>query len=408
LFGALLPAFRFGTLPLWDNPLWFAYWNTSFWGGAIAMAGGALLIGALARLLRKPQLSSAIAFAAALIVLANSRPFEGALAAFVAAAPLGWFWVRRPAWRKAATRQLLPALGTLALGALAMGYYQYRVTGDPLKMPYSVNNDEYEVVPLFTFQPFSAEKQFRHDVFAAHSARRQRAYDARMQGLGTLLELSRTELADILDFFWGAALLAALPWLLLSPWDRWALFALALLSVLLCASWFSVQPQLLPHYLAPAAAAFVLLAVAGLRRARALRLGGRRVGRALAEAIVAVSLASFLLACGLRAYRGPHPAPLSEYRPLLTNQLQAAEGDDLVIVTYGPAHSMHDEWVYNGADLERAPILWARDMGREKNQVLLECYADRHIWRLHADDNPPRLERYEEVPESTESIPALP
>jgi hypothetical protein len=73
-------------------------------------------------------------------------------------------------------------------------------------------------------------------------------------------------------------------------------------------------------------------------------------------------------------------------------------GKDLVIVTYGPSHEMFEEWVYNGADLEGAPILWARDTGAESNGELIEYYAGRHIWRLFADENPPRLEPYEELP----------
>jgi hypothetical protein len=75
--------------------------------------------------------------------------------------------------------------------------------------------------------------------------------------------------------------------------------------------------------------------------------------------------------------------------------LESTEGNDLVIVTYGPKHDMHDEWVYNGADLANASILWARNMGRDKNSELADYYHDRKIWRLYADETPPRLEPYE-------------
>jgi hypothetical protein len=37
-------------------------------------------------------------------------------------------------------------------------------------------------------------------------------------------------------------------------------------------------------------------------------------------------------------------------------------------------------------------------MGREKNRQIAEYYAGRRIWRLYADENPPRLERYADVP----------
>jgi hypothetical protein len=187
-------------------------------------------------------------------------------------------------------------------------------------------------------------------------------------------------------------------WLIPRPWDPWAAFAAGVIVFLIFASTFTVQPRLQPHYLAPAAPAFVLLAVAGLRRARTFRLAGRRIGRALAEAIIVVALLSFAAACALRAHSGlRYPTPLSEYRPQIAARLEASEAKDLVIVTYGPKHRLFEEWVYNGADLENAPIVWARDSGAASNRELVEYYADRHIWRLYADESPPRLERYSEI-----------
>jgi hypothetical protein len=74
------------------------------------------------------------------------------------------------------------------------------------------------------------------------------------------------------------------------------------------------------------------------------------------------------------------------------------EGKDLIIVSYSPQHNEHEEWVYNEADLNDAPIVWARDMGAEKNRRLLEYYAGRKIWRLLPDEEAPRIEPYESAP----------
>jgi hypothetical protein len=400
LFGALLPAFRFGTLPLWDDYLWFAYWNTSFWGGAVAMAGGALLLGALPRLLRAPRAQHALVAAAGLLVLANSRPFEGLMLAAACALPLAWFFMRRPAWRTAVLRVILPGAGVLAAGALAMGYYHYRVTGDPLTMPYQLYCDQYEIVPLFSFQPLKPEKTYRHAEIREYAEWMERGYERRTALSGVVLGLSREDLTDQPYFFWGYALWLPLFWLLWRPWDRWAAFAAGLIVWSVLASALTAQPRLSPHYLAPVAPAFVMLAVAGLRRARAFRLGKRRVGRAVAEAIVCVSLLSFTVACGLRAHRGLYyPTPLSQYRPQVIRQLETADGNDVVIVVYGANHNMYEEWVYNSADPDSTSIVWAREMG-ERNRELIEYYADRHIWRLYADESPPRLEPYEKTPQS--------
>ncbi len=57
----------------------------------------------------------------------------------------------------------------------------------------------------------------------------------------------------------------------------------------------------------------------------------------------------------------------------------------LVIVHYGPHHSVHDEYVENAADIDAAPVVWARDMGLEKNTELLRYYPSRKVWWLDVD-----------------------
>ncbi len=43
------------------------------------------------------------------------------------------------------------------------------------------------------------------------------------------------------------------------------------------------------------------------------------------------------------------------------------------------------EWVYNPADMDAAPVLFARDMGEEADQALFRYFHDRRIWRLTVD-----------------------
>jgi hypothetical protein len=89
------------------------------------------------------------------------------------------------------------------------------------------------------------------------------------------------------------------------------------------------------------------------------------------------------------------PNPRAESgRNTIAHELQTLPGKQLVVVHYGPQHNVHDEWVYNRADIDAAKIVWARDMGANQNQELLRYFSDRRAWLINADDAAPKLEDY--------------
>jgi len=82
--------------------------------------------------------------------------------------------------------------------------------------------------------------------------------------------------------------------------------------------------------------------------------------------------------------------------PTVRAQLQSLPGRHLVIVSYhGPNHNVDREWVHNEPDIDNARIVWARDMGDQQNQELLNYFRDRHIWRMDGDESPPKLTPYQ-------------
>ncbi len=111
LAGSLIAALHIGIV---------SYWTESYWGGTWAAIGGALLIGAVPRLVERPRASSALVFASGLAVLANTRPFEGAVFAAVCSGYLIFEWVRgRAAIALVLRRAVLPmALLLIPIGGL--------------------------------------------------------------------------------------------------------------------------------------------------------------------------------------------------------------------------------------------------------------------------------------------------
>src|SRR5437899_1201971 len=79
LRGAVLMTLRLVCSPhaVVPGDMTWGYWGRGYFGGAAAALGGALLYGALPRLMRAPRVGVALTIGVGLALLANSRPFEG-------------------------------------------------------------------------------------------------------------------------------------------------------------------------------------------------------------------------------------------------------------------------------------------------------------------------------------------
>jgi hypothetical protein len=96
--------------------------------------------------------------------------------------------------------------------------------------------------------------------------------------------------------------------------------------------------------------------------------------------------------CG-KAWFGTEPRGLA--RAEVVQQLERNLGPQLALVRYSSNHNPVKEWVYNGADIDKSRIVWAHDMGYEKNRELLSYYNNRQVWLVEPDFDPPHVCRYQ-------------
>lgn len=379
-------------------------WGQTYWGGNVAFIGGALLMGAYPRLVRHGHFRDACWLGIGLMILANSRPYEGlAVSLPVAGAILSrYFGPRRPPW--AATFRMASALGlTLGITSFGMAYYNARITGQAGTLPYMAYERMYSQTPLFLWQQPRPAVAHRNNIMRHFCSTFERAAFARQRTpsgyLKSKLHFLLIAWHYLLGISWTLALIFASDLLVRR---RWRLpIAMVLMSLLAVAgtTWSNT------NYLAPTVAPLVLAVVLGIRRLRVLTW--RRPARrsTVARGLVLSHVPAFILFVSVYL-----AGPASEFaltRARILDDLGRTSGQHLVLVRYHPDHDVRCEWVYNDADIDAARVVWGRSFGGDADRRLREYFGDRRIWLLEADETPPRIRPYPSVarPESAHVAP---
>jgi hypothetical protein len=290
--------------------------------------------------------------------------------------------------------------------AVGLTLWQNRqVTGRWTTLPYSLSQYQYGVPASLTI---------RANPVPHAELTPQQQLDYRMQtsfrphggeSLRTYLERLEYRVRYYRFFFLPPLYLALAAFLPALRQYRFAWVAIAVTLFALGANFF---PAFQVHYIAAVTCLFVLMSVTGLAWLSKLRIGGRPAGDEAARLVFFLCVAHFLFWYGLHGF---DPGEISqavepyetwdninhgnpERRIAVNHELEQASGDVLVFVRYAPQHMFQEEWVWNAADIDRARVVWARDLGPDENAKLLGYYPTRTALLFEPDARPMRLTRY--------------
>src|SRR5262249_28095032 len=183
--------------------------------------GGALVAGALRRIMHRPRMHNALPLAVGLAILANSRPYEGLIVSLPAGLVLLVWLVSRhgPPWGVSIKRIVLPIFIVVAITGAPMAFYDLRVTGKMFHLPYQVHEETYATAPIFLWQTPRPEPLYHDPIIRENHRAGLDAYFQQRSLLGFLFWKQRNFRA-LWDFYLGniftIPLLAMLP--IIVPW----------------------------------------------------------------------------------------------------------------------------------------------------------------------------------------------
>jgi hypothetical protein len=394
LLGGLIAVARLGI---------FGYWMNTYFGGAVSALGGALVLGALPRLIRKHRIRDALWMALGLIIMANSRPYEGSFLALPVAVALAvWaFGRKRPSWRVSVFRVAVPMLVALSIGGAATLYYWWRVTGNPFLSPQQLQQQTYLITPYFIWQsPAKTEPVYRSAALRAFYAGAQMDYYRSTRSIPGWLWASVVKIGDFWLFYLGPVLtlpLLALPWALRDRRIRFLLIAgLVFLAGLGFDIWFY------PHYAAAATALLYAILLQSMRHLRLWRRRTRRSGTVLVRGIPLIC-AAMVAVCAAAQPLPYHPGDFPAtwcytvtgvtYRADIVARLRRLGGQHLILVRWEKGDNPFNQWVYNEPEIDKADVVWAWET--DHPEELLRYFGGRRVWVLHVPwEGPPELAPY--------------
>lgn len=395
-----------------------SYWAQSYWGGMAAFTGGSLFFGGVRRLFDKLSIGATLLMVSGGVILVNSRPFEGFVSMVPALVVLFVYLLKdkENALSLKLRRVVLPAFCLTVVALSGMLYYNFRVTGNALTLPYSVHQNQYHPAALFIFQSPNPE--------AAKGHPRLRKLYAEISNPPVLKEFYSfgfPETIFLRPICGIIFLFLFVPYFLLTPplivflylaaiplafKDRRLL--LIVVSIIFTFGCMSIAAFWdLYHYAAPITCCFYILLVEGFRRFTDLvKRDGKKSQKTFAYILIVVLIGAALAYPQLveptfannnysnqinssmqtltldKPSTSAIPERATFFKVGLEKVIEKLPNKYIALVSYDSGYSVFDEVVYNKADIENSKLIWAYDLGEEKNAALLNYYKSRKVLRV--------------------------
>jgi hypothetical protein len=370
---------------------WLSDWINTYMGGSLAALGGALTMGALIRIRGTPRAGTAVVFGLGIVLGIHTRPFESSMFCLVTMLLLGR--------RLRDLRVIVPIAGTIALGVALVGYHNWRVTGNPLMLPYQLARKAQGMPQNFYWQaPVPAPTlRFRRiaEWYEWQLGEQRKGATVR----GYLTQLKRKLVVVVYNFYAGYYFLPGILFALIF-WRDWRVRALAVTVVMMLA-WSSSFMDMYEHYLAQLVCVFLALFLYGIIRMGRWRWQSQPIGAVAAASLVLSSMQGTAFGI-LGLLRAPESLEALRFRADLRggieSDLRRAGGGHVVFVRSQKGRKSPAGWYYNGPDPEHSPIIWAQEIDPASDKAFLDYYRGRRVWAVNADAAVPRLEPYRPGP----------
>ncbi len=405
-----------GALLTLTHPTIF-YWSIGYHFGFVACLGATLCLGALFRLNHTPRIRYAVIFGLGVAILANSRPFEG----LVACVPMlvfiiVWFYKQiknRVFFKQTTPKFIIPVTVILILNFSWMAYYNYKVTGDVLKLPYASYNEQYDPIPLFLplFSPPKVDETYRNQAVQEYQNTRITRNELMSEfhvyefdkfyipllskftnhNSNVFIFASKRANDNFMNFLmttWFVYSIILLAGVCLFITDKKILFFTGALYFCFLSASFATYNQ--NHYFAPFVGYFVLLITFVFYQISNINSVINRLITSFAVALIIAQV--FILFTDEMFTTRTSEHQHIQVQAVFERTLYQMPGKHLVLIDFSTGNynqgygkrylSITDRTYFNEPDIDNSKIVWANSLGEENNQKLFDYFSGREIWIL--------------------------